>query len=203
MLPANRKDKSQPAKRSAFSRALERLRNNAVQAEDTNHDAAAPAARDDEFFIVQRCAVTGERFKTLFTRRSDGKFVAKAQMKIEERTSGFVCDDGADAPLSNIRAEDIAQMPDEPCPCCGRRTTYQHVRCGTCRELVCTGRSYEFLDRYTFVCHDGCGAHAPITDERISSYVTQRVEAPAPAALAQEKRQAVPAGKTKLLGRRR
>jgi hypothetical protein len=207
MLPASRKDKSQPAKKSAFSRALERLRNNNVtrtkdRAPAVHHTATAPAARDDEFFLVQRCAVTGERFKTLFTRRSDGKFIAKAQMKIEERLSAFVCDDGTNAPSSNIRAEDIAQMPDEPCPCCGRRTIYQHVRCGTCRELVCTGRSYEFLDRYTFVCHDGCGAHAPLTDERITSYDAQRVEAPAPAALAKEKRRALPAGQTKLLGRR-
>jgi hypothetical protein len=210
MLPANRKNKSQPARKSAFSRALERLRNSSIaHAEETKaaaHQAAAapdPAARDDEFFIVQRCAVTGERFKTVFTRRTDGKFVAKAQMKIEERSSGFACDDRSGGPSSNIRAEDIAQMPDEPCPCCGRRTIYQHVRCGTCRELVCTGRSYDFLDRYTFVCHDGCGAHAPLTDQRITSYDAQRAEAPARPALPQQKQAALPSGKTKLLGRRR
>jgi hypothetical protein len=207
MLPANRKDKSQPAKKSAFSRALKRLRNNNVaHIEDrepaAHHATAASVTRDDEFFIVQRCAVTGERFKTLFTRRPDGKFIAKAQMKIKEQVSGFVCDDGTDAPSSNIRAEEIAQMPDEPCPCCGQRTIYQHVRCGTCRELVCTGRSYEFLDRYTFVCHDGCGAHAPLTDERITSYDAQRAEAPARPALQQQKQAALPSGKTKLLGRR-
>lgn len=207
MLPANRKDKSQPAKKSAFSRALERLRNNGIaQAENTKaaaaQAAAAPATREDEFFIVQRCAVTGERFKTIFTRRADGKFVAKAQTKIDERFSGFACDDGTDAPSSNIRAEDIALMPDEPCPCCGRRTIYQHVRCSTCRELVCTGRSYEFLDRYTFVCHDGCGAHAPLTDERITSYDAQRAEAPARPALTRQKQAALPSGRTKLLGRR-
>lgn len=204
MLPANRK---QPAKKSAFSRALERLRNSSVaHVGDTKtavHEAAAaPAARDDEFFIVQRCAVTGERFKTVFTRRTDGKFVPKAQMKIEERNSGFACDDGTSVPSSNIRAEDIAQMPDEPCPCCGGRFVYQHVRCGTCRELVCTARSYDFGEGYMFVCHDGCGAHAPLTSERITSYDAQRAEASARPALPQQKQVALPSGRTKLLGRR-
>jgi hypothetical protein len=201
MLPANRKDKSHPA--------LERLRNNSVaQAENTKaaaHQAAsAPATRDNELFIVQRCAVTGERFKTVFTRRTDGKFVAKAQMKIGERFSGFVCDDGTGAPPSNIRAEDIAQMPDEPCPCCGRRLDYQHVRCGTCRELVCTGRSYEDAHGFMFVCHADCGARGSLTGQRIDSYTAEPVEAPASRpALAQQKRPALPSGKAKLLGRQR
>ncbi|MHC2633952.1 Zn finger protein HypA/HybF involved in hydrogenase expression [Bradyrhizobium liaoningense] len=208
MLPANKKDNSQPAKKGAFSRALERLRNNSVaHAEDNKaaaHQAAATAvARNHEFFIVQRCAVTGERFKTLFTRRADGKFVAKAQMKIEEQFSEFVCDDGTGAYSSNIRAEDIVHMPDGPCPCCGRRLDYQHVRCSKCNELVCTGRSYEDEHGFMFVCHSGCGSRGSLSGERIASYTAEPMEAPpVKPALTQEKRPALPSGKTKLLGRR-
>lgn len=206
MLPTIRK-KQEAAKKGAFARALERLGSSqtakrAEAAPKASKPTAAQAVHGEEFFIVQRCAVTGERFKTLFTRRADGKFVARAQMKLEEQFSGFVCDDGTAPPSSNIRAEEIAQMPDEPCPCCGRRLEYQHVRCGTCRELVCTGRSYEIGEAYMFVCHKGCGGQGFLRSERITSYDAQRTEPPARHALEQERRPALPVGKAKLLGRR-
>lgn len=208
MLPAKRKDQSQSGKKSVIARALERLGKNLPANQQDNkvaqrEAAAAPAPRAEEFFILQRCAVTGERFKTLFSRRADGKFVAKAQVKIEERFSGFIADDGTNAPSSNIRAEDIAQMPDGPCPCCGRRLDYQHVRCSKCNELVCTGRSYEDEHGFMFVCRSGCGSRGSLSGERIASYTAEPVEAPpVKPALTQEKRPALPSGKTKLLGSR-
>ncbi|WOS62033.1 hypothetical protein [Sinorhizobium fredii] len=197
MLPAKRKEKS------LIARALDRLAKRQDSPPVRQESRVAPAVRNEDLFIVQRCAVTGERFKTLFTRRADGKFVAKAQVKIEELFSGFSADDGTAAPSANIRSEDIAQMPDGPCPCCGRRLDYQHVQCGTCHELVCTGRSYEDEQGFMFVCHAGCGARGSLTGRRIPSYTAEPVEAPAARpALTQEKRPSLPSGKTKLLGRR-
>jgi hypothetical protein len=198
MLPARRKTGTTSSK-SALGRALERFSKNHL----AKADGAAPAVSADEFFVVHRCAVTGRYFKTPYARGADGKFFAKPHVKVVE-TGSQASGTKATAASSTVRVDQIGQFSAEPCPWCQSYLAYTFVRCSSCNELVCTGRSYHDAGGFMFVCSDACGTRGRL-GEPVSEFAAerQRPAAPPQSVPAREPRRALTAQKKPLIGRSR
>lgn len=155
----------------ALGRAIERYR-----AERRPAPAPAQPTTLQEFGIVHRCAVTGQRFKMMFVRRGDGQYIPAGQVRIETDRAISMNSGITTTTPAMIAYDAIAHWPEKPCPCCGRRLHYlnPHVLCGRCGELVCTGRTHRQEDgRALFTCHDSCGVRDRIVRGPIVSYAVE------------------------------
>ncbi|TXL75138.1 hypothetical protein FHP25_14735 [Vineibacter terrae] len=198
MLPA--KINPKPPTKSAFSRALERFRKARApkdigpELERLTGFKFGQQAEPEAFHLFVRCAVHGHYSRTHLHRDQSGTYVPSSDPVKAEIGAANGKDGPAMPTTAHIPSAKVAQLLLSPCPWCRGYRKYLHVRCGTCRELVCTGRSYVDKDgAFIFVCHEGCGARARVSGT-LSSYEVERMEstlAP-PQATQQEKRSTPP-----------
>lgn len=207
MLPAKRNQK--PPAKSAFTRALERFRQQRApkdigpELEKLAGSTFEQPAPLEEFHLRIRCAVTGGYARMNFRRAPSGRYTAQGPaMKIDSGAGG-----SGQAHTAAVSLSQVDELPAAPCPWCRALHMYSRVYCQKCRELVCTGRSYvDAQGEFIFVCREGCGSRGPV-QKKLSSYEVRRMEnLPGPAAPALEaprRQAALPAVKNLLLSGRK
>jgi hypothetical protein len=131
----------------------------------------------DEFYLAVRCAVTGFYSRALYRRGPDGKFIPKSPLKKIEAARANA-QGAATGPPPQIAASAM-RVSNDPCPWCEAKLDGRGlIKCGICERLVCLGRSYLQGGKVIFVCHEDCGAHAPVAGS-ITSYGVDPTTPPA------------------------
>lgn len=185
MLPDTPKT-ARPVRKSAFSRALDRLQASTKKEPVTLTSNPAQPARPNEVVRIVRCAQTGRQYAVLYQRGAapDAKFVPVIQRALPPSGAAGIGIGDEVIKRGAIPASEFREHSQWPCPCCERKLVYADVRCGRCGEWVCTGRSY--LDRdgvLIFVCHAACGARGAVNGPSVESIEVERpADKPAPSA---------------------
>lgn len=127
--------------------------------------APSPLGREPNE-IVQRqfmCAEYGLAFLATFTKNGAGVYTCTRSEPMPIHAHDR---QGAEAFQDDLPA-DLIDWSGFKCPFCGADGSQwpQVVRCGSCNEFVCSGRT----EGTYFKCHDGCGNEGKLSSDHFKS----------------------------------
>ncbi len=121
-----------------------------------------------------RCAKNGQPFCVGFQRASSQelfKIVSTWTIESRQETSDLTHQNSQTSYEQNHNSFDHANFDFTGwcCPHCGHRRNgniSDFIQCGSCRELVCSGRLQQLIDgSLFFTCHNGCGNKGKVEGE--------------------------------------